>query len=103
MAWRTGANAPLGCPDPNVAHESDEGFALGTIIDAYDSTNDVAGRLMWVLTGADHTASEDVDITTNGTFTTSDAAAGTGTGDAIIASTSGQYVWVQLKHPQPLS
>lgn len=102
MAWRTGQNVGLGCPDPNVVHDTDQGFPLGAIIQGYDSENDMNGELMWVLTGADHTAGEDVDI--NGaTFVTADATADTGAADAIIASTSGDYVWVKLKVRQPIS
>lgn len=107
MAWRTGTgNPPLGCPDLNVAHDADSpaaDFPLGTIINGYDSANEINQRLMWVVTGADHTVGEDVDVTTDGTYTTSDAADDTGTADAIVASTDGQYVWVALKPPQPLS
>lgn len=98
---RTGPNAPLGCPSPNVAHDTVSTIPLGTIIDGYDEDNDVGCRLQWVLTGADHTVGEDVDISSS--FVTSDATADTGAADAIVASTSGEYVWVQLKQPQPLS
>lgn len=102
MGIRTGANAPLGCPAIDAAHDV-AGIALGTIISGYDDENDVTNEYMFVLTGADHSVGEDVDVTTDGTYTTSDATADTGTADAVVASTSGQYVWVQLKTRQPLA
>lgn len=102
MGIRTGANAPLGCPDFAVVH-STAAIALGTIVTGFDDENDVQNEYMFVLTGADHTAGEDVDVTTDGTYTTADAVADTGTADAVIASTSGDYVWVKLKTRQPLA
>lgn len=105
MAWRTGTdNPPLGCPDMNIAHGADSpaaDFPLGTIVNGYDSANNINAELIWLLTGADHTVGEDVDI--SAAFETSDATADTGAADAIVASTDGQYAWFRLKPRQPLS
>lgn len=98
---KTGYNAPLGMPSPNVAHADDQGIALGTVISGYDEATGLACELCWVETGADHTAGEDVDI--SAAFLTADATADTGAADAIIASTTGEYVWVKLKQRQPLA
>lgn len=100
MAWRTGANAPLGCPDPNSAHDTNT-FPLGSIIQAFDATNGINAELIWLETGADHTAGEDVDISSS--YVTSDAVADTGAADAIVASSTGQFAWFQLKPRQPLA
>lgn len=101
MGIRTGANAPLGCPDFAVAHDDDKGFSLGTTVRGFDDVSGYTHNYIWCETGADHIVGEDVDI--DATFTTADAAADTGAADAIVASTSGQFAWFQLKPAQPLA
>ena len=101
MGIRTGANAPLGCPDFAIAHDDDKGFPLGTIVRGFDDVTDYQHEYMWVETGADHSVGEDVDI--SATYVTADATADTVAADAIVASTSGQFAWVQLKQRQPLA
>lgn len=101
MGIRTGANAPLGIPAFDQAHDN-AAIAIGTIVTGFDDENERTNEYMFVLTGANHAVGDDVDIADD-TYTTSAAAAGTGAADAIVASTSGQYAWVELKVRQPLA
>lgn len=100
MGIRTGANAPLGCPDFSKAHD-EVTLPKGTVVTGFDDVANQQNEYILLETGANHALDADVDF--NASYVTSAATADTGAADAIVASASGQYAWFRLKPRQPLS
>lgn len=91
---RTGYNAPLGMPQPLVAHADAQGIAPGTVQNMFDSVAGTSAEFVWLQSPAAIIVGDEVDFTTAGVAT--EVGAGTGMAKAVVISGAGQYAWFQL-------